>query len=92
MKWSYLKITFRSGLVFLSVGWLVFYLNAVTTTSSTVSLLPLTLFAFVSAAAFIFLLLIAARHNRSVYKSQSAAWERSFICTRCGVVSQFELS
>src|SRR5229473_6372593 len=49
VKWSYLKVVFWSGLVFLSVGWLVFYVNTVTTNSSTVISPPLTLFALTFA-------------------------------------------
>src|SRR2546427_12776102 len=45
VKWSYLKVVFWSGLAFLCVGWLVFYVNTITTNSSTVLSPPLTLFA-----------------------------------------------
>src|SRR2546426_9141856 len=33
-KWSYLKVVFWSGLVYLGVGWLVFYINIVTTNAA----------------------------------------------------------
>src|SRR5258707_15857246 len=39
-KWSYLKIIGWSGLVFLCAGWLVFYVNAVATNTSTLSSPP----------------------------------------------------
>ena len=48
-KWSYLKVGSWSVLAFLCVGWLVFYVNTVTTNSSTVSSPPLTFFALISA-------------------------------------------
>ncbi len=87
-KWSYLKIIFWSGLAFLCVGWLVFYVNTVTTNSSTVLSLPLTLFALISAAIFVLLLLLVWRHNHSTYARQYAAWDSSFLCQRCGAVSE----
>src|SRR5437867_13450809 len=37
VKWSYLKVTGSSVLVFVCVGWLVFYVNTVTTNATTVS-------------------------------------------------------
>jgi len=36
-KWSYLKLWGWSALVFLSVGWIVFYVNTITMNSSSVS-------------------------------------------------------
>lgn len=36
-KWSYGKLFGRSALVFLSVGWIVFYVNTITKNSSSVS-------------------------------------------------------
>jgi hypothetical protein len=48
-KWSYLKAGFLFILGFLPVGWLVFYVNMVTTKSSTVSSPPLTFFTLIAA-------------------------------------------
>jgi hypothetical protein len=39
-------------LVFLSVGWIVFYVNTITKNSSSVSSVPLTIYALVSAGVF----------------------------------------
>src|SRR5437660_1274414 len=41
VKWSYLKVIGWSVLVFVCVGWLVFYVNTVTTNATTVSSLLL---------------------------------------------------
>ena len=87
-KWSYLKVGSWSLLAFLSVGWLVFYVNTVTTNSSTVSSPPLTLFALIFAAAFALLLVFVWKHNHSTYQKRFAEWDRSFICERCGAVSE----
>ena len=87
-KWSYLKIIGWSGLVFLCASCLVFYVNTVTTNATTVSSAPLTFFALISGAIFALLLFLAWRHNHSIYKTQYAQWDKSFICERCGTVSQ----
>ena len=87
VKWSYLKVIGWSVLVFLSAGWLVFYVNSVTTNATNVSSAPLTLFALISGAIFALLLLLVWRHNHSSYQTQYAQWDKSFICERCGTVS-----
>jgi hypothetical protein len=87
-KWSYLKVCSWSVLAFLCFGWLVFYVNTLTTNSLTVSSPPLMFFALISAAIFALLLFLVWRHNHSVYQERFAEWDRSFICSRCGVVGQ----
>jgi hypothetical protein len=87
-KWSYLKVGSWSVLAFLSVGWLVFYVNTVATNSSTVSSPALKIFAFISVAAFAFLLFLVWRHNYIAYAQQYSQWDRSFLCERCGAISQ----
>jgi hypothetical protein len=76
--------------VFLSVGWLVFYVNTVTTNATTVLSAPLTAFGVISGVVFVLLMLILWRHNHSTYQRRFAEWDRSFICNRCGAVSQME--
>lgn len=88
VKWSYLKVIGWSVLVFFCVGWLVFYVNTVTTNATTVSSAPLTLFALIYAAILALLLFLVWRHNHSSYQTQYAQWDKSFICERCGTVSQ----
>jgi hypothetical protein len=90
-KWSYLKLFGRSALVFLSVGWIVFYVNTITNNSSTVSSLSLAIYALLAAALFVVLVLAYWKHNQSSYPRQYAEWHRSFICGRCGRVSQHDL-
>jgi len=88
VRWSYLKVGSWSVLAFLCVGWLVFYVNTVTTNSSTVSSPALTFFVLIFAAIFALLLFLVWRHNHSTYLQRYAEWDRSFLCSRCGVVSQ----
>ena len=88
VKWSYLKVIGWSVLAFVCVGWLVFYVNSVRTNATTVSSAPLTLFVLVSGALFALLLFLVWRYNHSIYRTQYAQWDESFICERCGTVSK----
>jgi len=88
VKWSYLKVIGWSVLVFLCAGWLVFYVNTVTRNATTVFSAPLTAFGLISGAVFLLLLFVVWRHNHSNYQTQYAQWDKSFICERCGTVSQ----
>jgi hypothetical protein len=88
VKWSYLKVIGWSVLVFVCVGWLIFYVNTITANATTVLSAPLTFFALISGAIFALLLFLARRHNHSIYQTQYARWDKSFICERCGTVSQ----
>src|SRR5208283_88733 len=83
-KWSYLKVGSWSVLMFLCVGWLIFYVNTVTTNSPTVSSLALTFFALMAAAIFLLMMFLVRRHNRTAYAEGYAEWDRSFICQCCG--------
>lgn len=90
-KRSYVKLFGWSALVFLSVGWIVFYVNTITKNSSSVSSLPLVVFAVFSSGFLVALFSIYWSHNRSTYPRQYVQWDRSFICQRCGAVSQHNL-
>ena len=85
VKWSYFKIMFWSVLVFLCVGWLVFYVNTVTTNASTVLSTPLAVFGLTSAAMFTLLLLVVWKHNHSNYERRYTQWDRSFVCEHCEI-------
>ena len=91
LEWSYLKVVFWSGLVFLSLGWIVFYVNTVSTNATTLISAPLTIFGLVSAGIFVLLLFFIWRHNHTAYAQRYARWDQSFICHRCGDVSQQEV-
>ena len=87
-KWSYLKLLGWSVLIFLSFGWVVFYVNAITKNSSSVSSVPLTIYTVLSAGVFVALIIVYWKHNHYTYERQFGRWDRSFICQRCGAVSQ----
>ena len=75
-------------LVFISIGWIVFYVNTIAKNSSAVLSPPLTLFALLSAATFLLLLVLFWRHNQFTYKRRYSEWERSFLCQRCGTLTE----
>jgi hypothetical protein len=88
-KWSYLKLVLWSA--FVSLVALVIYVRSVMASSSPASSLPVRLYAVLAPAAFILLVALFWRHNHSTYQRQYAQWNRSFLCERCGTVSQHDL-
>jgi hypothetical protein len=86
-KWSYLKVGSWSALAILCVGWLVFYVNAVTTGTTIVLSAPVALFGLVCAVVFCGLMSVVWRHNHSTFTQRYEEWDRSFICQRCGAKS-----
>jgi hypothetical protein len=88
-KWSYLKLIAWGGII--SVVALVAYVNHVMASPPPVSVLPVQVYAVLFSGALSFLFILFWRHNRSTYPRKYADWSRSFICERCGVVSQHEL-
>jgi len=88
VKWSYRKLILWWAVAFLSIGWIVSYRNTITTNSPAVLSPPLTLFALLSAATFLLLLVVFWRHNHTTYKRRYSQWERSFLCQRCGTLTE----
>jgi hypothetical protein len=88
-KWSYLKLVAWAGII--SVAALVAYANHVMASPPPVSALPVEIYGVLSSGVFAFLFVLFWRHNRSTYPRRCAHWDRSFICERCGAVSQHEL-
>jgi len=74
----------------LSIGWIVFYVNSITENSAAVLSPPLTFFALFSAAKLLLLLVLFWRHNQSTYKRRYSQWARTFLCQRCGTVTEQE--
>jgi hypothetical protein len=87
VKWSYRKLVFWSALVFLCGAWLVFYMNTVTRSATTVTSPALTAFVIIAVIIFSSLLALVVRHNHSVYPRRLAEWDRSFLCRVCGSIS-----
>jgi hypothetical protein len=88
-KWSYGKLLLWAGIV--SVIALIFFTHTVISSSSRVSALPAIAVGAMGLGAFLILLLLVAKHNLLTYPRQYAEWDRSFVCQRCGAVSQHDL-
>lgn len=91
-KWSYKRLVGWSVLAFLSVGWIVFYVNTITRNASSISSVPLTIYVLFSAAIFVAVFLVYWKHNHSTYSRQYEQWDQSFLCQHCGTVSHHNLS
>ena len=89
MKWSYVKLVLWSA--FVSFVALVIYVRSVMSGPVPASSLPVKIYAVVAPVVFIFFFALYWRHNHSTYQTQYAQWNRSFICERCGAVSQHDL-
>lgn len=86
-KWSYIKLTAWSLLLFLAIGWIVFYTNTVTTNSQTIASTPLADYTALAAGTFAVALAGFWRHNHATYPRRFDKWNRSFVCNRCGRIS-----
>ena len=90
VKWSYRQLIPWSVVVFLSIGWILFYINAVTKNSAAILSPPLAVFSGLSAVTFLLLLVLFWRHNQFTYKRRYSHRERSFLCQRCGTLTERE--
>ena len=87
-EWSYRKLILWWALAFLSIGWIVFYINTGPKNSSAVLLPQLILFSELSAVTFLLLLVLFWRHNQTTHKRPHPQWERSFLCQRWGTLTE----
>jgi len=90
VKWSYRKLTLWWVVVFLSIGWIVFYINTIPKNSAAVLSPPLVLWSGLSAVTFLLLLVFFWRHNQSTHKRRYSQWERSLLWQRCGTLTEQE--
>src|SRR5258708_10514449 len=86
VKWSYLKLILWSGLF--SLVALVAYVNHVMASRPPVSVFPVKIYALVFAGVLALLLRFFWRHNHFTYRHEFARWSRSFVCQRCGNISE----
>jgi hypothetical protein len=67
--------------------------QTVTTFNSSAVLSPpliLFLFSGLSAVTFLLLLVLLWTNNQTTYKRRYSQWERSFLCQRCGTLTEQE--
>ena|SRR5438876_41746 len=84
-KWSYLKLVVWFAVV--SFVALVVYINSVMERFSTASALPVKLYGLFASCVLVFLVLLTWRHNHSTHARQLGQWDRSYVCERCGFIS-----
>ena len=87
-RWSYIKLTGWWILLFLAIGWIVFYTNTVTTNSRTIASVPLAVYMALAVCIFVALCVGFWKHNHATYPRRFAKWNRSFVCNRCGTISE----
>ena len=85
-KWAYLKLVVCSGVVTLIA--LVVYVQHVMSSPVPASSLPVKLYVMFAPVVLLLLVGIVWRHNHSTYEQKYARWNESFMCERCGTVSQ----
>ena len=85
-KWSYVKLVLWSGVVTLIA--LLLYVQHVMSSPVPASSLPVKLYVIFAPVVVLLLIGIVWRHNHSTYQQKFAQWNESFICGRCGTVSQ----
>lgn len=90
-KWSYRKLLRYSTFAFIVGAWGVISLNATMTQSRSLVSLPLLLFVLLGLVVLFILSLAFWRHNHAAYREAYAHWIRSFVCNRCGSVSEQNL-
>ena len=69
-------------------SWVVVALDWSKTDSKTVISIPFLAFAVACVGVFVVLALGLWKHNRSTFPKEIARWNRSFVCGRCGAVSE----
>jgi hypothetical protein len=89
-KWSYSKLILSS--VAISFVALIVYVRSVMSHPGPASSFPLTLYAVIFPVVLAVLLAAIWRHNHSTYSREYADWSRSFVCERCGTVSQHDIT
>jgi len=89
VKWPYRKLVLWWAVVSFSIGWIIFYMTSSLKHSAVLSP-PLILFSRLSAVTSVLLLVLFWRHNQTTYKRRYSQWERSFLCQRCGTVTEQE--
>jgi len=89
LKWSYRKVILWS--VVISFVALVIYVRSIMSHPGPASSLPVTLYALIFPIILAVVLIAIWRHNHSTYSHDYAEWSRSFVCERCGSISQHDL-
>jgi hypothetical protein len=88
-KWSYVRLILGSLVVTLAA--LFAYVIFVASSPPPVTALPLKMYVLVAPVVLLLFAFAVWRHNHLTFPREYARWDRSFICQRCGAVSQREV-
>jgi hypothetical protein len=88
-KWSYVRLILGSLVVTLAA--LFAYILFVASSPPPVTTLPLKMYVFLAPVVFLVLAFAVWRHNHLTFPKEYARWDQSFVCQRCGAVSQHEV-
>ena len=88
-RWSYARLILGTLVVTLTA--LFAYVVFVASSPPPVSTLPMKMYVFLAPVVFLVLAFGVWRHNHLTLPREYAQWDRSFICQRCGAVSQHEV-
>ena len=89
MKWSCGKVVLWFALVLLA--FLIGYVHVVMASTHLVSSVPGEMFGLALLGLMIAGPAIVWRHNHFVYQRALERWDRSFVCGRCGAVSEHKI-
>jgi hypothetical protein len=87
-RWSYRTLLRYWAFGFVVGTWVVIALDWSMTDSKTVISLPVLVFAVLYLGVLVLLGFAFWQHNNSVFPKEHARWNRSFMCNRCGTVSE----
>jgi fatty acid desaturase len=88
-KWSYVRLIL--GFLAATVVALFAYVVFVASSPPPVSTLPMKMFVFLAPVVLLVLVFAVWRHNHLTFPREYARWDSSFLCQRCGAVSQHEV-
>ena len=87
-KWSYRKLLRYWAFGFVVGSWVVIALDWSRTDSKTVVSIPFVAFTVAYVGLLVLLAFVLWKHNRSAFQKEFGRWNRSFLCSRCGAVSE----
>jgi hypothetical protein len=89
-KWSYGRLIRWSALI--SLGLLIAYIHSVMGSSTPASSLGVVSYLVLFPLILLFCLFLVWKHNSFFYPRELKRWNGSFICRRCGAVSEHALA
>jgi hypothetical protein len=90
-KWSYRKLIRYWLFAFVVCSWIVIALDWSMTSSKTIISIPFLVFVGTCLGLFVLFAFAFWKHNGPTFRREYARWNRSYICNKCGEVSEQKL-